>query len=42
VKILALEDNPVERAILRKALQRLDDDVIAAADGEAAWVPVWR
>jgi CheY-like chemotaxis protein len=42
VKILALADEPVERAIVRKALQRLDYDVIAAAEGEAAWVAVWR
>ncbi|MSU54053.1 MAG: response regulator [Opitutaceae bacterium] len=42
MKILALEDDPVERAILREALQRLDYDVIAAAEGEAAWVAVWR
>ncbi|MCX6940818.1 MAG: hypothetical protein NTX09_08790 [Verrucomicrobia bacterium] len=42
MKILALADEPVERAIVRKALQRLDDDAIAAAEGEAAWVAVWR
>jgi DNA-binding response OmpR family regulator len=37
VKILAVEDDPVSRAVLRKALHRLDHDVIEAADGEAAW-----
>jgi DNA-binding response OmpR family regulator len=37
VKILAVEDDAVSRAVLRKALYRLDHDVIDAADGEAAW-----
>ncbi len=37
MKILAVEDDPVARAVLRKALTRLDYDVIEAADGEAAW-----
>jgi DNA-binding response OmpR family regulator len=37
VKILAVEDDAVARAILRKALQRLGHDMVEAADGEAAW-----
>ena len=37
VKILAVEDDAVSRAVLRKALRRLKHDVIEAADGEAAW-----
>ena len=37
MKILAVEDDPVARAVLRKALQRLGHDSIEASDGEAAW-----
>jgi CheY-like chemotaxis protein len=37
VKILAVEDDAVSRAVLRKALRRLKHDVIEAADGEEAW-----
>jgi sigma-B regulation protein RsbU (phosphoserine phosphatase) len=37
VKILAVEDDAVARAVLRKALQRLGHDSIEAPDGEAAW-----
>jgi sigma-B regulation protein RsbU (phosphoserine phosphatase) len=37
VKILAVEDDAVARAILRKALHRLGHDMLEAADGEAAW-----
>ena len=37
MKILAVEDDPVARAVLRKALHRLGHDVIDAVDGEAAW-----
>lgn len=37
MKILAVEDDAVSRAVLRKALHRLDHDVIEAADGEEAW-----
>jgi DNA-binding response OmpR family regulator len=37
VKILAVEDDAVARAVLRKALYRLEHDVIEAGDGEAAW-----
>jgi sigma-B regulation protein RsbU (phosphoserine phosphatase) len=37
VKILAVEDDAVSRAVLRKALHRLKHDVIEAADGEEAW-----
>jgi sigma-B regulation protein RsbU (phosphoserine phosphatase) len=38
MKILAVEDDPVARAVLRQALRRLGHEVIEAADGEAAWV----
>jgi DNA-binding response OmpR family regulator len=37
VKILAVEDDPVARAVLRQALRRLGHESIEAADGEAAW-----
>jgi sigma-B regulation protein RsbU (phosphoserine phosphatase) len=37
VKILAVEDDAVARAILRKALHRLGHDMLEASDGEAAW-----
>jgi phosphoserine phosphatase RsbU/P len=37
VKILAVEDDAVSRAVLRQALRRLGHDVIEAKDGEAAW-----
>jgi DNA-binding response OmpR family regulator len=37
MKILAVEDDAVARAVLRKALHRLGHDVIEAGDGEAAW-----
>jgi phosphoserine phosphatase RsbU/P len=37
VKILAVEDDGVARAVLRQALRRLGHDVIEAADGESAW-----
>lgn len=37
MKILAVEDDAVSRAVLRKALRRLKHDVIEAADGEEAW-----
>jgi sigma-B regulation protein RsbU (phosphoserine phosphatase) len=37
VKILAVEDDAVSRAVLRKALRRLKHDVVEAADGEEAW-----
>jgi DNA-binding response OmpR family regulator len=37
VKILAVEDDAVARAVLRKALHRLGHEVIEAHDGEAAW-----
>ena len=37
MKILAVEDDAVSRAVLRKALRRLDHDVIEAGDGEEAW-----
>jgi phosphoserine phosphatase RsbU/P len=37
VKILAVEDDAVARAVLRKALQKLGHDVIEAKDGREAW-----
>lgn len=37
MKILAAEDDPVARAVLRRALHRLGHDVVEAGDGEAAW-----
>ncbi len=40
MKILAVEDDAVARAVLNKALQRLGHDVILAEDGEAAWARV--
>ena len=40
VKILAVEDDAVARAVLHKALQRLGHEVILAEDGEVAWARV--
>lgn len=37
VKILAVEDDAVARAVLRKALRKLGHDVIEAKDGQEAW-----
>ena len=37
MKILAVEDDAVARAVLRKALHRLGHEVVEAPDGEAAW-----
>lgn len=37
MKILAVEDDAVARAVLRQALRRLGHDVIEAGDGEQAW-----
>ncbi|HVS51994.1 MAG TPA: response regulator [Opitutaceae bacterium] len=37
MKILAVEDDAVARAVLRQALRRLGHEVVEAADGEAAW-----
>lgn len=37
VKILAVEDDAVARAVLRKALQKLGHEVIEAKDGQEAW-----
>ena len=37
MKILAVEDDSVARAVLRQALRRLGHDVVEAADGEEAW-----
>ena len=37
MKILAVEDDAVSRAVLRQALRKLGHDVIEAADGESAW-----
>lgn len=37
MKILAVEDDAVARAVLRQALRRLGHDAVEAADGEQAW-----
>jgi len=37
VKILAVEDDAVARAVLRRALQKLGHEVIEAKDGREAW-----
>ena len=37
MKILAVEDDPVARAVLRQALRRLGHETVEAADGDAAW-----
>jgi len=37
VKILAVEDDAVSRAVLRQALKRLGHETVEAADGESAW-----
>jgi sigma-B regulation protein RsbU (phosphoserine phosphatase) len=37
MKVLAVEDDAVARAVLRQALRRLGHEVIEAGDGEAAW-----
>lgn len=40
VKILAVEDDAVSRAVLRQALRKLGHDVIEAPNGAAAWTKV--
>ncbi len=40
MKVLAVEDDPLARAVLRGALQHLGHDVVVASDGEEAW-EVW-
>lgn len=37
MKILAVEDDPVSRAVLRQALHRLGHEGLEAGDGESAW-----
>ena len=37
MKILAVEDDRVARAVLLKALRRLGHDVVEADDGDVAW-----
>ena len=37
MKILAVEDDAVARAVLRQALRRLGHDALEARDGDAAW-----
>jgi len=37
VKLLAVEDDPVARAVLRQALRRLGHETVEAVDGEDAW-----
>ena len=40
MKVLAVEDDPVARTILRRTLERLGHEVFEAHDGEEAWT-VW-
>lgn len=37
MKILAVEDDAVARAVLRRAIRHLGHELVEAADGEAAW-----
>lgn len=37
MKILAVEDDPVARSVLRQALKRLGHESVEATDGEGAW-----
>jgi sigma-B regulation protein RsbU (phosphoserine phosphatase) len=37
LKVLAVEDDAVQRRVLVQALKQLDYDVVAATDGEDAW-----
>lgn len=37
MKILAVEDDPVARAVLRQGLRRLGHEVVEAGDGREAW-----
>lgn len=37
MKLLAVEDDPVARAVLRQALRRLGHETVEAVDGEDAW-----
>jgi phosphoserine phosphatase RsbU/P len=37
VKILAVEDDAVARAVLRQALRRLGHEAVEAGDGDSAW-----
>ncbi len=37
MKVLAAEDDPVARAVLRRSLERLGHEVVEAKDGEEAW-----
>ena len=42
MKIIAVDDDPVARAVLRQGLRRLGHDVLEAADGETAWESMTR
>lgn len=42
LKILAVEDDPVARAVLRRALLRLGHEVVEAGDGQTAWEMLLR
>jgi len=37
MKVLAVEDDNVARAVLRRTLERLGHEVVEAKDGEDAW-----
>lgn len=37
MKVLAVEDDPLARTVLRRALERLGHEVVEAKDGEEAW-----
>ncbi|MFY9924821.1 MAG: response regulator [Opitutaceae bacterium] len=41
MKVLAVEDDPVARAVLRRSIERLGHEVIEARDGEEAW-ELWQ
>ncbi len=42
MKILAVEDDPVSRAVLHQALRRLGHEVLEAGDGESGWAVLQR
>ena len=40
MKILAVEDDAVSRAVLRQALRKLGHECVEAADGEEGWAKI--